>query len=215
MNSVAWAPYEYGLLLACGSSDGKVSIVQWREDTAQWSVQAEFVAHQIGCNALSWAPSAVPGTLVQTSGGQQSQPQQQMKRLVTGGSDNLVKIWRCDPDGKWQTAAPEAVLEGHSDWVRDVAWAPNLGLPISYIASCSQDRTVLIWSLDSQQPQAKWQSRPLRADGEEFSEPLWRVSWSTSGHLLAVSGGDNKVTLWKQNLKGEWELMSELADNAQ
>ncbi len=32
----------------------------------------------------------------------------------------------------------EETLEGHTDWVRDVAWAPNIGLPRSYIASASQ-----------------------------------------------------------------------------
>ena len=30
------------------------------------------------------------------------------------------------------------MLEGHADWVRDVAWAPNIGLPRSYIATASQ-----------------------------------------------------------------------------
>ena len=32
----------------------------------------------------------------------------------------------------------EQKLEAHSDWVRDVAWAPSVGLPKSVIASCSQ-----------------------------------------------------------------------------
>lgn len=32
----------------------------------------------------------------------------------------------------------EKKLEGHSDWVRDVAWAPSTGLSRSQIASCSQ-----------------------------------------------------------------------------
>ena len=32
----------------------------------------------------------------------------------------------------------EEKLEGHNDWVRDVAWCPSIGLPISRIASCSQ-----------------------------------------------------------------------------
>ena len=36
--------------------------------------------------------------------------------------------------------AIEETLDGHSDWVRDVAWAPNTGLPASYIASASQVR---------------------------------------------------------------------------
>ena len=38
-------------------------------------------------------------------------------------------------DGQW---VEEEKLEAHSDWVRDVAWAPNVGLPVSTIASCSQ-----------------------------------------------------------------------------
>lgn len=40
-----------------------------------------------------------------------------------------------------------------------------------------------------------------------FDAPLWRVSWSLSGNVLAVSGGDNKVSLWKEDLKGEWSCV--------
>lgn len=29
-------------------------------------------------------------------------------------------------------------LSGHTDWVRDVGWAPSLGLPVNTIASVSQ-----------------------------------------------------------------------------
>lgn len=33
-----------------------------------------------------------------------------------------------------------------ADWVRDVAWAPNLGLPMSTIASAGQDGKVYVWT---------------------------------------------------------------------
>jgi protein transport protein SEC13 len=89
VNSIAWAPHEYGLLLACGSSDGKVTVLECKED-GQWVVSGDFMAHQIGCNAVSWAPSSVPATLFQTTG---SAPLSAVKRLVTAGSDNMVKIW--------------------------------------------------------------------------------------------------------------------------
>ena len=39
-----------------------------------------------------------------------------------------------EQDATW---VEEETLDAHSDWVRDVAWAPNIGLPISTIASCS------------------------------------------------------------------------------
>ena len=38
----------------------------------------------------------------------------------------------------------EEKLEAHTDWVRDVAWCPSVGLPISRIASCSQVMSVTI-----------------------------------------------------------------------
>jgi protein transport protein SEC13 len=36
----------------------------------------------------------------------------------------------------------EQALHGHQDWVRDAAWAPNLGMPLSTIASAGQDGQV-------------------------------------------------------------------------
>lgn len=190
VNSVCWAPAEYGPLLLCASSDGQVSVVEFRDDAKPQSTL--IPAHQVGVNAASWAP-AVP-----TPG------EPMPRRFVTGGGDNLVKVWRYDSNS--QTYIIEATLEGHSDWVRDVAWSPSF-LSKSYIASASQDKTVIIWT---QQSSGKWEKRLLQQ--EKFPDVIWRVSWSLSGSILAVSGGDNKVTLWKENLKGDWESAGEVTE---
>jgi protein transport protein SEC13 len=86
-------------------------------------------AHSIGCNSVSWAPSSIPGSLLQTSPTSGTSP----KRFASGGCDNIVKIWKED-EGVWKE---EFQLQGHSDWVRDVSFAPSLG-PRQYLASCSQ-----------------------------------------------------------------------------
>lgn len=44
-------------------------------------------------------------------------------------------LFHREESGEWVL---EEKLEGHGDWVRDVAWCPGIGLPISRIASCSQ-----------------------------------------------------------------------------
>ena len=36
INSISFAPHEYGLVLACASSDGKVSILEYKDD--QWLI---------------------------------------------------------------------------------------------------------------------------------------------------------------------------------
>ena len=56
-----------------------------------------------------------------------------------------LQIWQFD-DTKRQWVQQGQPLKGHSDWVRDVAWAPNLGMPMNTIASAGQDGKVLIWT---------------------------------------------------------------------
>src|SRR5262249_45520014 len=120
-------------------------------DDGQWGADI-FNGHAIGCNAVSWAPAVVPGSLItpqpntSAAPGQQQpqQPQppsnttQSVKLFASAVCDNLVKIWAYREEShQWVV---EETLEGHTDWVRDVAWAPNIGLPRSYIATASQVR---------------------------------------------------------------------------
>lgn len=103
----------------------------------------------------------------------------------------------------------EYTLEGHTDWVRDVAWAPSI-LQKSYIASASQDKSVIIWTQErgsGSGSETTWSRKVIPLD-----TVVWRVSWSLSGNVLAVSGGDNRVTLWKETLKGEWERVSSVEE---
>ncbi len=46
-----------------------------------------------------------------------------------------------------------------------------------------------------------------------FDAPVWRVSWSITGNVLAVSSGDHKVTLWKQAVDESWMQISTLDDS--
>lgn len=195
VNSVSWAPHELGAVLLCTSSDGKVSVVDFKEDGTISHVA--FDAHAIGVNSASWAPVS---TSKDSNG--QHQTWQTQRRFVTCGSDNLAKIWKLDPTT--EQYIEETRLEGHTDWVRDVSWSPS-GLIRPYIATASQDRTVLIWS---QGNDGQWKKQLLCDD--KFPDVCWRASWSLSGNILAVSGGDNKVSLWKENLQGKWESAGEV-----
>ncbi|KAJ3488600.1 hypothetical protein NLI96_g2720 [Meripilus lineatus] len=225
VNSISWAPHELGAILACASSDGKISVLTFKND-GQWGVDI-FIGHAIGCNAVSWAPAVQPGSLIAPQPNTEAVPGQppstsvqSVKRFASAGCDNLVKIWGYRDD----TWVEEEALEGHTDWVRDVAWAPNIGLPRSYIATASQDKTVLIWTKDT--PTAPWVKTALDPSASasispaagtanptqtgKFPDVVWRVSWSLAGNILAVSCGDGKVTLWKENLKGVWECVSDM-----
>lgn len=198
VNAIAWAPHELGATLACASSDGRVSVLTFNED-GSWSVDL-VTAHPGGCNAVSWMP--VPAS--------ESPDAPITRRLATAGCDMIVKIWEFSDELNRYVEVDQ--LKEHKDWVRDVAFAPSLGLARTYLATASQDRTVLVWTQSG--VQEPWKCTPLLPshkpeDRTKFPDTVWRVSWSLSGNVLAVSCGDGKVSLWKENLKGAWECISE------
>lgn len=61
------------------------------------------------------------------------------RRVGANGLPLLLQVWRANDMGGWDE---EQALHGHKDWVRDAAWAPNLGMPLSTIASAGQDGQV-------------------------------------------------------------------------
>jgi WD40 repeat protein len=45
---------------------------------------------------------------------------------------------------------------------------------------------------------------------KKFDFPLWKVSWSHCGSYLAVSGGDNSVYIFSENVDGTFEELSQI-----
>jgi len=209
VNSISWASHEFGLLLACASSDGRVSILEYKNNS--WLCK-HFQNDSLGCNAVSWAPYSPTASHNETGA--------LIRRLVTGSCDNIVRIWR-NIDASMGAGSDESKIENgwseelklsespHTDWVRDVAWAPNATLPYGMIASCSEDKKVYIWKqFTDRQGNSSWEPQLLKA----FDAPVWRVSWSVTGTVLAISSGDHKVTLWKQSVDESWIQISSVEE---
>lgn len=186
VNSISWAPHEFGLILACGSTDSNVSIITFNKGS--WSTET-FKAHDGGVNAVSWKPY-LPG-------------ENPVMTLVSGGCDNLIKIFSFHAEtSQWKC---ETTLEGHNKVIRDVQWSPNIGLPYDTIASASQDGIVIIWN--KKPTDSSWKSTTL-----ELSEPVWRVSWSLTGNIIAITSGENNVTLWKETKENQWESIHSIGN---
>lgn len=200
VNGIAFGPHEYGLITAAASSDGRVSILQ-HQSSGTWSV--EYLQDcPVGVNAVSWAPY---GAYYDPA-----QPElPDSPRIVSAGCDNHIRFWVCK-NGVWSVESSSATSESpvcHTDWVRDVSWAPSLLPNHNMIASCSEDRSVLIWK---QNPSTKaWTATMLHT----FDVPVWRVSWSVTGHVLAVSSGDSDVTLWKEGFDGSWSQVGTVEES--
>ena len=193
-----------GAHLACASSDGGVSVLSFNDAPGQgaqgaWTT-AVIPAHSISANGVSWAPSLLPGALEAAGTGPEG-----IRRLVSGGSDTAVNVFTFNvATAQWELTVG---LKGHMDWVRDVSWSPGL-LSKTYVASGSQDKTVRIWTFSAGEGRSMGDEGSWKCNVLNFECQIWRVSWSLSGNVLAVSGADNRVSLWKERVRdGGWECV--------
>ncbi|KTB14515.1 Protein transport protein SEC13-2 [Nakaseomyces glabratus] len=193
VNCVKWAPHEYGLILLCGSADGKISVVELKDGQIA-STKILDNAHKFGVNSISWAP------LVKTDSSDDGDETTAVKQFISGGNDNLVKIWKFDDDQETYVVAD--TLEGHKDAVTAVDWSPTTLLQ-SYVASVSNDKQCLVWTQDHSSKKNDW--KKISVNEGKFEQKLGSVSWSLSGNLLAVSDDDKNVTIWKESGDGKWE----------
>lgn len=224
VNSVCWAPVEFGLILAVACSNENIYI--WSFKNGACEKKTIINAHNIASKAVSFAPGNTPSSLFTEGSSDQTAG---ALRLVSGGDENEAKIWRFDRYS--DTWIEEDNLEAHEDWIKDVAWAPNIGLPEEQIATCSTDHKVIIWSrnhLDTNSSEKNSGGKSSEATLENlnelarktwkptvlppFDEVISHVSWSLTGGILACSGGVDHISLWKQDLSGCWQRINDVND---
>jgi protein transport protein SEC13 len=70
------------------------------------------------------------------------------------------------------------------------------------VTACLLSCQVFAWT---EQADGSWRSKLVH----NFKMPVWKLSWSVAGNILAVSDGNNAVTLWKETLDGVWQQVQQ------
>ncbi|XP_031569466.1 nucleoporin SEH1-like [Actinia tenebrosa] len=205
VTDVKFAPHHLGLQLATCSKDGTVRIYEAPDimNLSQWSLQHEIQC-KLSCSCVSWNLSRNHASMLAV-GSDDTNPS-------AGGKVQIHEYY--DNDRKWQRVE---TLMAITDAVHDVAFSPNLGRSYHLLAIASKDvRIMKLMPTGSDQGVSNLGGGfakldiSLVAQFSDHESQVWRVEWNVTGTILASSGDDGCVRLWKANYLDNWKCISVL-----
>ncbi|KAH6604103.1 cytosolic iron-sulfur protein assembly protein 1 [Trichoderma cornu-damae] len=211
-----------GAYLATCSRDKSIWIwedIANAETEEDWETIAVLNEHEGDVKAVAWCPD-VPG---RDGVGQRYYSDDV---FASASYDNTARIWREDSDREWVCVA---VLEGHGGTVWGVEWEPRpRGDRFPRLLTFSADGTIRVWTLEqggdsnggtemdsSATPHDRLGGIPStmrRSFREEWSctavlprvhsKDVYSATWSAESGLVASTGSDGTVALYRENTGG-------------
>ncbi|XP_033338964.1 nuclear pore complex protein Nup44A isoform X1 [Megalopta genalis] len=201
VTDVKFAPKTLGLLLATCSEDGVIRIYEAPDvmNLSQWTLQHD-ISCKLQCSCLSWNPSLSrlhpPMIAV---GSDDSNPSSGGKVFIYEYSES---------SRRWAKTETLTIV----DPVHDIAFAPNLGRSFHTLAIATKDVRIITLKplMESVQSGAPRFEITTAAQFFDHDFTVWRVCWNIMGTILASSGDDGCVRLWKDNYINNWKCVAVL-----
>ena len=225
LTDIRFAPKHLGLMLVTCATDGHVRIYEAPDITnlSQWSLKDEFNC-KIACSSITWNQSRIHAPMLAVGSDDANNPSP--KVLIYEYSDNLRRWIKVD------------AVASATDPVHDLSFAPYIGRSYHLLGIASKNVQIVTIKMQSssnpsiasgatsvsQQHQSSLTSQQTQTSTSRFEiktvaqfddhiSQVWRVSWNITGTILASSGDDGTVRMWKSNYLDNWKPLTVLNSN--
>lgn len=144
-------------VLAFANAGTSVNFLQ--ETASGWQLTDRVLSFFNSVSTVRWSPVVADELLVSTN-------------------DNVIHLYT-----KEETIPLRKYVDGHDDWIRDVAWSPDG----TRFVSCDDQGYVVIW-------QAATGKALYRRRGH--TDYVRTVDWHPDGHTIISGGDDNQLIFW-------------------
>ncbi|CAB4021000.1 nucleoporin seh1 isoform X2, partial [Paramuricea clavata] len=152
---------------------------------------------KLSCSCISWNPSRNHAPMIAVGSDDAS--------LSSGGKVQIQEY--NEASRKWQRVE---TLNAITEPVHDVEFAPNLGRSYHLLGiACNDVKIATLEPLGKEITSSARFAVNMVAQFKEHSK-VWRVQWNVTGTILASSGDDGSVRLWKANYLDNWKCIAVL-----
>jgi len=189
VNGIRFAPKQYGLCLATCSDDGFIRLFSADDvmNLDSWTLTDKFSTTGAALS-LAWNQSRFD-------------PQ-----MMAVGTEKQLQLWvKNETNRRWETTC----VVNMNNAVHSVSWASNLGRSYHLIAAAmSQSETVMVWKLLWDETKSSYSNIEQDAALECQTE-VWSCEFNVTGNVLATSGDDGKVSLWRKYPTQIWNRIAQ------
>jgi protein transport protein SEC13 len=205
-----FAPYNYGLIVLCGTEKGEIIIHELQKNYQKWNVQILKNIHKDGINSIDWAPASQPINIFFDEEENSKEENKdilddndnddilQPMKFITCGNDNKVNIFMS------QRNTINSFIKINEfdteDIPKDVAFLNFVGYTQLTFACGLKNGKCLIYKCINNE----WKKTYEINVGGNIS----KLNWSLCGTYLGISSKknekDNEIKFYRENLDETW-----------
>ncbi|UXI19122.1 Membrane-bound transcription factor site-1 protease [Sarcoptes scabiei] len=213
VTDVKFSPKHFGLMLSTCSLDGIIRIYEAPDvmNISHWSIQYEINCDR-ACSSISWNSSLFRQNSPMIAVGSDDSYLQSGSKILFYEFNEQARDWQLIIDKTFKEI---------NEPIHDIAFAPNVGRSYDLIGAATTKNVKIIsiqaignddsflgqGSIATSTTSANKRRYTIKevASFDDHGSQVWRVSWNITGTLMASSGDDGAVRLWKANCFDKWQ----------
>ena len=208
MKCCKFAPYQYGIVIICGTNNGSISIHELQKNTQKWNSYLMENVHLNGINGIDWAPATPPIDLEDEDNDDDDlNMEEEIKNIepmkfISCGNDFKINIYRSDKNIIDSFVKEKSIDLGENNIPRDIAFLHFIGYTELTFACGLDNGKCQIYK----KYEGDWRNTFTINVGQK----ILKICWSTCGTYLGVStkkineNDNNPVKFYRQNMDETW-----------
>ena len=205
-----FSPYQYGLIVICGTEDGSINIHELERSTQKFKHYELKNIHPKGINSLDWAPASPPINLEE---GEEEEEIENKKfdnealedilpmSFISCGNDCKINIFKAEKNIIESFVIENTIDLKEGNIPLDVAFLNFIGYTdLTFACGLKNGKCLIYKKLDKE-----WKN----TSSINIGNSVVKVCWSLCGTYLGISskkdGDDNdKVRFFRENMDDTW-----------